>query len=82
MSIREVAKRLGIQNKSQVQGWAAKTKQASVVNPNRLQRQFKADTPRTKLVTIALVHERCWRTRTWADHLLDKYLNYVSMQFH
>ncbi|WP_368072371.1 IS3 family transposase [Paenibacillus sp. HGF5] len=26
-------------------------KQASVVNPNRLERQFKADTPRTKLVT-------------------------------
>ncbi|VTR62826.1 transposase [Actinobacillus pleuropneumoniae] len=26
-------------------------KQASVVNPNRLQRQFKADTSRTKLVT-------------------------------
>lgn len=26
-------------------------KQASVVNPNRLERQFRADTPRTKLVT-------------------------------
>ncbi|WP_430203203.1 IS3 family transposase [Paenibacillus illinoisensis] len=26
-------------------------KQASVVNPNRLERQFQADTPRTKLVT-------------------------------
>lgn len=32
MSIREVAKCLGIQNKSQVQVWAAKTKQGMSLN--------------------------------------------------
>ncbi|OMF04355.1 transposase [Paenibacillus amylolyticus] len=33
MSIREVAKCLGIQNKSQVQVWAAKTKQGMSLEP-------------------------------------------------
>ncbi|MEF7439805.1 transposase, partial [Paenibacillus lautus] len=33
MSIREVAKRLGIQNKSQVQVWAAKTKRGMSLEP-------------------------------------------------
>ena len=34
MSIREVAKRLGIQNKSQVQVWAARTKRGMSLEPH------------------------------------------------
>lgn len=68
MSIREVAKRLDIQNKSQVQVWAAKTKRGMSLEPAI----SKRGRPRTKFSSM---EEEMAYLRAEIEYLKKQYPN-------
>ncbi|MFC7679626.1 transposase [Paenibacillus sp. GCM10028914] len=68
MSIREVAKRLDIRNKSQVQSWAAKYKTEGILEPTTSRR----GRPKTK---FASVEEEMAYLRAEIEYLKKQYPN-------